>query len=124
VLTEKPIVDLRTYTIRLRKMAEFLDVFDRLAMPVQLKYLGRPLGMYTSAVGVLNQVVHLWGFDNMGDFEARHAARDKDPDWPAYLQASADLITAQENRLIRGVILPSLSTVPTSTDVDLRDTRR
>lgn len=124
MLTEKPIVDLRTYTIRLRKMAEFLDVFDRLAMPVQLKYLGRPLGMYTSAVGVLNQVVHLWGFDNMGDFEARHAARDKDPDWPAYLQASADLITAQENRLIRGVILPSLSTVPTSTDVDLRDTRR
>jgi hypothetical protein len=124
VLTEKPIVDLRTYTIRLRKMAEFLDVFDRLAMPIQLKYLGRPLGMYTSAVGVLNQVVHLWGFDNMGDFEARHAARDKDPDWPAYLQASADLITAQENRLIRGVVLPSLSTGPASTDVDLRNTQR
>lgn len=124
MLTEKPIVDLRTYTIRLRKMAEFLDVFDRLAMPIQLKYLGRPLGMYTSAVGVLNQVVHLWGFDNMGDFEARHAARDKDPDWPAYLQASADLITAQENRLIRGVVLPSLSTGPASTDVDLRNTQR
>ena len=29
---DKAIVDLRVYTIRLRKMAEFIDVFDRLAM--------------------------------------------------------------------------------------------
>lgn len=108
MLTVKPIVDLRVYTIRLRKMAVFLDVFDRLAMPVQVKYLGRPLGMFTSAVGPLNQVVHLWGFDDMGAFEAAHAARDKDPDWPAYLVASADLIEAQENRLIRRVDLPFL----------------
>jgi hypothetical protein len=105
---DSPIVDLRTYTIQLRKMADFIDVFDRLAMPVQLKYLGRPLGMYSSAVGALNQVVHLWGFPDMGEFERRHAERDKDPDWPAYLQASGHLITAQENRLIRKIDLPSL----------------
>ena len=106
---DKAIVDVRTYTIRLRGLAEFLDVFDRLAMPVQLKYLGPPLGIFTSAVGALNQVVHLWDFDNMGEFKSRHAARDLDLDWPAYLQASAHLITAQENRLVRRVIMPSLS---------------
>ncbi len=106
---DKAIVDLRTYTIRLRGMAEFLDVFDRLAMPVQLRYLDPPLGIFTSAVGPLNQVIHLWGFDDMGQFEARHAARDKDPAWPAYLQASAHLITAQETRLIRRATLPSLA---------------
>ncbi len=102
------IVDLRTYTIQLRKMKEFLEGFERLAMPVQLKDLGKPLGMFTSAVGPLNQVVHLWGFSGMGEFESKHAARDKDPDWPAYLKASEHLITAQENRLIRRVLLPSL----------------
>lgn len=104
--TAHPLVDLRVYTIRLRKMNAFIEVFDRLAMPVQIKYLGLPLGMYVSAVGTLNQLVHLWGFDDMGDFERRHAARDKDPDWPAYLAASADLIVAQENRLIRKVDMP------------------
>jgi hypothetical protein len=46
----------------------------------------------------------------MGEFEQRHAARDKDPAWPAYLQASEHLITAQENRLIRRIDLPSLET--------------
>src|SRR6516164_682288 len=73
-MSEHAIVDLRVYTIRLRKMAEFIEVFDRLAMPLQLKYLGRPLGMFTSAVGPLNQLVHLWGFPDMGEFERRHAA--------------------------------------------------
>jgi hypothetical protein len=105
---QSSIVDLRVYTIRLRKMKEFVDVFDRLAMPVQLKYLGQPLGIFTSAVGPLNQFTHLWGFPDMGDFERRHAARDKDPDWPAYLQASEHLITAQETRLIRRVEMMSL----------------
>jgi NIPSNAP len=123
MFAERPLVDLRTYTIRLRKMNEFLDVFDRLAMPIQLKYLGRPLGMYTGAVGALNQVVHLWGFDNMGDFEARHAARDKDPEWPAYLLASADLITAQENRLIRRVALSSLAADKVVAEVESRSAR-
>jgi len=106
---EATIVDLRVYTIALRKMAEFIDVFDRLAMPVQLKFLGRPLGMFTSAVGPLNQIVHLWGFSDMGEFERRHAERDRDPDWPAYLKASEHLIVAQENRLIRRIALPSLA---------------
>ncbi len=109
MFASKAIVDLRVYTIRLRKMAVFIELFDQLAMPVQIKYLGRPLGMYTAAVGQLNQLVHLWGFDSMGEFEACHAARDKDPAWPAYLEASADLIIAQENRLIRRVDLPFLT---------------
>ena len=108
-MTEHAIVDLRTYTIALRKMAEFIDVFDRVAMPVQLRYLGRPLGMFMSAVGPLNQIVHLWGFPEMGESERRHAARDKDPDWSAYLRASEHFIVAQENRLIRRIELPSLA---------------
>jgi hypothetical protein len=104
----KALVDLRTYTLALRRMPDFLEVFDRLAMPVLLRHLGRPLGVWTSAVGPLNQVVHLWGYDNMGDLQRRHAARDRDADWPAYLQASAELITAQENRLILRAAMPSL----------------
>jgi hypothetical protein len=34
----KPFVAHRVYTIRPRGMAEFIDVFDRLAMPIQLNH--------------------------------------------------------------------------------------
>lgn len=107
----KPLVDHRVYTIRLRKMGEFIEVFDRLAMPILLQTLGTPLGFWTSLVGPQNQFVHLWGYDSLADYEARSLARDTHPDFPKYLAATADLILAQETRLIRRASLPSVETL-------------
>lgn len=108
LLPSKALVDHRIYTIALRKMPEFLEVFDRLAMPVLLKTLGTPLGFYTSVVGPQNQFVHLWGYDDMADYERRSRERDTHPDFPAYLAASGHLIVAQETRLIRRTELLSV----------------
>jgi hypothetical protein len=41
--------------------------------------------------------------------EARRTARNADPGWPAYLAASAHLVLAQENRIIRRVDFKSLA---------------
>lgn len=89
-------------------MGEFVEVFDRLAMPVLLRTLGNPIGFWISQVGPQNQFVHLWGYASLADYERRSHARDTDPDFPAYLQASAHLIVAQENRLIRRIHMPSM----------------
>ena len=104
-----PLVDLRIYTIKLRRLQEFVDIFDRLAIPVQIRYLGPPLGFYISDIGPQNQVVHLWGYKSLADYDARRVARDADREWPAYLNASADLIAGQENRFIRRVDFKSLA---------------
>ena len=97
----KPLVDHRVYTIALRKMPEFLQVFNGLAMPVLLQTLGHPLGFYTSLVGPQNQFIHLWAYDDLADYERRCQARDSHPAFPAYLAASEHLIVAQETRLVR-----------------------
>ena len=102
----KALIDHRIYTITLRKMPEFLDVFDRLAMPILLATLGHPLGFWVSHIGPLNQFVHLWGYDDLADYERRSRARDLHPDFPAYLAASGHLITAQETRLVRAAEMP------------------
>jgi len=102
----KPLVDHRVYTIALRKMPEFLRVFNELAMPVLLQTLGDPIGFYTSVVGPQNQFIHLWGYDDLADYERRSQARDSHPDFPAYLAASGHLITAQETRLVRSAPMP------------------
>jgi hypothetical protein len=104
----KPLVDHRIYTIALRRMPEFLEVFQQLAMPVLMQTLGHPLGFYTSVVGPQNQFIHLWAYDDLTDYERRCRARDTHPEFPAYLAASAHLITAQETRLIRAVELQPL----------------
>lgn len=105
-----PLIDHRIYTIQPRKMGQFLEVFDRLAMPVLLQTLGTPVGFYMSHVGPLNQVVHLWAYEDMADYERRCNARDTHPDFAAYLKASEGLIVAQEDRLIKRIDLPSLRT--------------
>ncbi|MDZ3991682.1 NIPSNAP family protein [Pseudomonas sp. Teo4] len=105
---DKAIVDHRIYTIRPRCMAAFLEAFDTLAMPILLRHLGPPLAFYVSSIGPLNQVVHLWGYDSLDDFEKRSAARDADPDFAAYLHATRDLVVAQETRIVRPVQFKAL----------------
>ncbi len=107
------LVDHRIYTIRLRKMNEFLDVFGKMAMPILLETLGNPLGAYVSQVGPQNQFVHLWGYVDLADYERRSRARDTHPRFADYLSASEHLIVAQETRLIRAVAMPGV-TIPTS----------
>ncbi len=99
----KPIVDHRIYTIAPRKMGEFIEVFERLAMPILKETLGTPLGFYTTWVGTQNQFVHLWGYDSLEDYERRSAARDSHPEFGNYLAASGHLIVAQETSLIRAI---------------------
>ena len=100
------VVDHRIYTIALRKMPEFLEVFHRFAMPALRETLGHPLGFYTSLVGPQNQFVHLWGYADLADYERRCQARDAHPGFQAYLAVSGHLITAQETRLLR--VMPGL----------------
>ncbi|OUM00815.1 NIPSNAP family protein [Variovorax sp. JS1663] len=104
----RPLVDHRIYTIRLRRMNEFIEVFDRMAMPILLQTLGHPLGFHTSQVGPLNQFVHLWAYQSLADYEERCRARDAHPDFARYLAASEHLIVAQETRLLRAVGLRSV----------------
>ena len=104
----KPIVDHRIYNITPRCMPKFLEVFDHLAMPVLKKHLGEPFGFYVSSVGILNQVVHLWGYDSLDDYEKRSHARDTDPEFQIYLKASEGLVVSQVNQIVKPVHLSSL----------------
>ncbi|MPW44946.1 NIPSNAP family protein [Acinetobacter guerrae] len=106
----KPIVDHRIYNITPRCMPKFLEVFDQLAMPVLKKHLGEPLGFYVTSIGALNQVVHLWGYDSLDDYEKRSHARDTDPEFQIYLKASEGLVISQVNQIVKPVHLTALRT--------------
>ena len=97
------IVDLRIYTCKPNKMADFVKLYEEQAWPLQQKYLGKCLGWYTTVEGALNTVVHMWGYADQGDREKRRAAMAADPAWGVYLAEAArlDLLVKMENRIIR-----------------------
>ena len=97
------IVEMRTYTLKPLRTADFLNLYEQAALPLQLKYLGHLIGFYVSELGPLNQVVHLWGFDSLAERESRRLAMERDPGWTAYREALRDLdvILAQESKILK-----------------------
>jgi len=99
------IIEQRTYTIKPLRTHDFISLYERSALALQRQYLARMIGFYTSEVGTLNQVVHLWAYDSLEDRDARRKAMQSDPGWPFYLKALQDLdiVISQESKILRPV---------------------
>ena len=97
------IIDHRTYTVQHGQAKKYLAQFEEFGLPVQMRHLGRLVGYFQTTVGPLNQIIHLWAYDDLADMEKRRAARDADPDWQAYLKKSAGMLLMQENKIIKPV---------------------
>ena len=95
------IVDVRTYTLIPRKMGRYLELFEKHALPVMLRHGLDLVGYYTSSIGPLNQVVHIWRYDSLADLEAKRAARDADPAWGEFLSLTEGMVLMQDNRIMR-----------------------
>lgn len=78
------IVEMRTYAVPVGLLDEFLSLYAAAGYTVQAKHLGEPLGYYTTEVGELGQVVHLWQYEDMADRQKRRTALMCDPEWLAY----------------------------------------
>jgi hypothetical protein len=94
------IFEQRTYTVAHGRMDEYLARYERDALPLQRKYLGRLLGFFVSDIGPLNQVVHIWVYDSMADREQRRQALDVDPDWKAFKVGNRGTFVAQEVKIL------------------------
>lgn len=97
------IVEHRTYTLKALHTGDFLKLYERAALPLQLKYLGHMIGFYVSEIGPLNEVVHLWGFASLAERERRRALMEADPGWAVYRQAlqELDVVVEQSTKMLR-----------------------
>jgi hypothetical protein len=99
------IVEQRTYTIKPLRTADFLELYERAALPLQKKYLGHLVGFFVSEIGPLNQVVHLWAFDSLAERERRRKLMAEDAEWPFYIKElrALDIILEQETKVMKSV---------------------
>lgn len=102
------IVDLRTYTLRMGTLRGFLEQYAREGYAVQCEHLGEPVGYFTTEVGELAEIVHLWKYESMADREARRARLEADPRWNAYRAAAGDVLISQRNSILRSTVFSPL----------------
>ena len=96
------IVDKRIYSLKPGGVPIYMKIYEEFGLKPQTKHLGEPMGWYYSEVGNLNQITHIWGYEDLADRTARRAAMQADPDWGAYLKkiAEADILLSQENEIL------------------------
>ncbi len=91
----------RTYTLAPGRTAAFLDAVERLGLPVMRRVHGGLVGYFVPESGCLNQVVHLWAYEDFADRAARRARLDGDEAWQAYLKVVIPLVEQMETRFLK-----------------------
>jgi hypothetical protein len=94
------IVDHRTYELQPGRLREFLALAEEEGLPVLMKHVGNLVGYYTTEVGNVNEIVHMWGYEDHADRTKRRAAMATDPAWQAYLQKSREFMKHMNNKIL------------------------
>ena len=94
------IVEERTYTLQPGKTSDYLRAYEDGGLAVQREILGDLIGYFTTEIGTLNQIVHLWGYDSLADREVRRRSLLENPTWQGYVPAIRPWLMHQENRIL------------------------
>lgn len=96
------IVEMRTYTLVPGSVPKFLKAYEERGLAVHTKILGRLLGYFTTEIGDINQLVHLWGYDDFDDRKRRRALLQQNDEWQSFLTSALPYLLKQEIRLLTG----------------------
>ena len=95
------IVEQRIYTLYPGKTAEYLRLYEEEGLAIQRPILGNLIGYFSTEIGPLNQVIHMWGYDSFEERSQRRTELLANPDWQAYTAKVRPLIQTQENLILK-----------------------
>jgi len=97
--------ELRTYTFQPGKLPIYLKIAEEVGRPIRGNDYGTNLGYWTSEFGKLNQIWHLWQYEDMAEREALRAKLAQNQAWKNdYVAKIRDLINKQEICFLNPVV--------------------
>ncbi|MEO5695729.1 MAG: NIPSNAP family protein [Burkholderiaceae bacterium] len=94
------IYEMRTYTVVVGKMADVVTLYETEGWPALQKQPNKLVGYFTGDIGALNQLVHLWKFDDDADRRAFWSSVYGDADFMTFARQLRPLLVSQENKLL------------------------
>lgn len=94
------IYELRTYNVIVGKMSELVDLYKTEGWAALQKHPKKLVGYFTGDIGALNQLIHVWKFDDDADRRAFWAGVFGDAAFMAFAKKIRPLMLSQENKLM------------------------
>jgi hypothetical protein len=94
------IYELRTYAVIVGKMSEVVSHYKNEGWPALAKHPQKLVGYFTGDVGAINELIHVWKFDDDADRRAFWAGVFADPEFMAFVAKIRPLIAHQNNKLM------------------------
>jgi len=97
--------ELRTYTFTPGKMPDYLKLSAEVGSKVRGDRYGKRLGTWTSEIGVLNQVWHLWEYESYEERTRLRGELSKNRDWTeGFVSKIRPLLARQEIRFMNAFL--------------------
>lgn len=90
------IFELRTYQVQAGKAPEFLRIYQENGLHIITRY-AKLIGCWTKESGVLNSVVFLWAYEDLGHRTAQRAKMAQDAEWNAFVPSILPFLVHQES---------------------------
>ncbi len=105
------IVEMRTYILQPGQQTSFLRLMEQEGILIERSVLGCMLGFYSTEIGVQNQVIHLWGYDNFEERQRRRSLLAASPEWLAFVPKVMPMIRDMQNQLLNPAPFAAIPTL-------------
>ncbi len=96
------IYELRTYTPYVGKLGEAIELYKTVGWPALKKFEDYLIGYFTGDVGGLNQIVHLWKFEDEAARREFWASVYADAGFQEFAGKFRPMLLSQENKFLLG----------------------
>ena len=94
------IVEKRTYTLHIGKVAEYMKHYKAEGLAIQTRILPKMVGWFYSDIGELNQIVHMWAYEDLNERARKRKELGEDPGWQSYVAKIRPLVQRQESQIL------------------------
>ena len=94
------IFELRTYTLHVGKLGQAIQIYNELGWPALKKYNENIVRYFIGDVGALNQIIHVWQFEDDNNRRELWKTIYADKDFIKFASEFRPLVLSQENKLM------------------------
>ena len=92
--------EMRTYRLKVGALPVYLQLVAHEGLALQKKHLGELMGYFSTDIGPLNQIIHIWRFASLDDRDARRKLLLADAEWQAFMPKLQAQIEEMECKIL------------------------